>query len=90
MKQDEIKAQNKAVISNHVIPLRDMTEGTRNEIKRLLGITLSCGRVNEIMDKTDTLIELCVDLGMELQRCGCSEKVRVNLYHARTKRANEV
>lgn len=66
MKQSEINNQNRSTVINHVIPLHDMAKGTRNEIKRLLEISLSCARVNEIMDKTDMLIELCVELGMDL------------------------
>lgn len=90
MKQAWKAMQNRSVWENSVLLDHDIIRGLEKDIIRLLSISNSNQRVNEVMNKIDLIIEYATEMGMELEKCGCGKSARNNLYRAREERAREV
>lgn len=86
MKQDWKAMQDRSVWENSVLLDRDIIRGLEKDIKRLLSISNSEQRVNEIMNKIDLIVEHATEMGMELEKCGCGKSARNNLYRVRQER----
>lgn len=81
--------QDRSVWENSVKPLLGFAIGTKESIERLLSISVSEMRLNQVSSMLDTLMWLLVELGMELQKSDKANEVMELIREMKEERMNE-
>jgi len=53
-----------------------LVRGTENAIERKLSLWLSSSNANEIMEQIRSLEIMALELGVNYEKCGCSDKIK--------------
>ena len=58
-----------------------LVRGTENAIERKLSLWLSPSNANEIMEQIRSLEMLMLELGVNYEKCGCSDRIKLIIWN---------
>mgnify|MGYP001056087765 CR=1 FL=1 len=77
MKQEQSTA---SILKKQINDNWHFVRGTENAIERKLSLWLSPSNANEIMDQIKSLEIMTLELGVNYEKCGCSDKIKQRIW----------
>lgn len=73
MKQEQSTA---SILKKQINDNWHLVRGTENVIERKLSLWLSPSNANEIMEQIQSLEIMALELGVNYEKCGCSDRIK--------------
>ena len=77
MKQEQSTA---SILKRQINENWHLVRGTENAIAHKLSLWLSSSNANEIMDQIKSLEIMTLELGVNYEKCGCSDKIKQRIW----------